>query len=133
MEKMDKICLDTDFLIDARRGKEEAAEFLLDNEDKAIFAITYVSLFEIYRGAFSSVNEEAQVSAVDRLKTKFQMLNLSEESVKLAGKIMARLNRTGETIDFRDLFIGTIALVNGFAVKTRNLKHFNKITGLKVV
>ncbi len=130
---MDKICLDTDFLIDAMRGKEEAAVFLLDNEDKAIFAITYISLFELYRGAFSSVNEEDQVLAVDKLKTKFQMLNLSEESVKLAGKIMAKLKKTGEAIDFRDLFIGSIALVNGFAIKTGNLKHFNKIPQLKIV
>lgn len=129
---MDRICLDSDFIIDALRGKKEAADFLLDNEEKVIFAITIVSLFELYRGAFGS-SEKGDVFAVDNLKNRFEILNLSEESVKLAGKVMAELRKKGEVIDFRDLFIGTLAVVNGFAVKTNNVKHFAKIPGINLV
>ena len=130
---MDKICLDTDFLIDALRGKKAAADFLLSNAAKATFAITYVTLYELYRGAFNSTNPELEVMRVEKLKSRFELLNLSEESVKVAGAIRVQLSKKGDNLDVRDLFIGTIALVNGFSVKTNNVRHFNKITGLKVV
>lgn len=129
---MDRICLDSDFIIDAMHGKKDAASFLLGNEEKAIFAITIISLFELYRGAFGS-SEKGDIFAVDNLKNKFEILNLSGESVKMAGEVMAELRKRGDVIDFKDLFIGTIAVVNGFAVKTNNIKHFIKIPNLKLV
>lgn len=129
---MDRVCLDTDFIIDAMRGKKEAAGFLLDNEGKAVFAITMISLFELYRGAFGS-SRKGDISAVDNLKNSFEILNLSEESVRLAGRVMAELRKKGEVIDFKDLFIGTIAAVNGFSVKTNNIRHFSKIPALRLV
>ncbi len=36
-------------------------------------------------------------------------------------------------IEMRDLFIGTIALEEGFAVATQNRDHFKRIPGLQVL
>ncbi len=130
---MDKICLDTDFLVDALRGKKEAAGFLLANRDKAYFATTFITLFELYRGAFNSSRSEFELEAVRKLSERFELLNLSLSSVKLAGELMATLTRRGEAIEIRDLLIGTITVVNGFAIKTNNVKHFSRIPNLQVI
>lgn len=130
---MDKICLDTDFLIDFLRGKEAALSFVSKVEDRAILATTYVNLYELYVGAFKSENPAREITNFEALKNRLLLLNLSGESVKLAGKVRAELMRKGEIIEIRDLLIGTIAVANSFQVKTNNLRHFTKISGLKIV
>lgn len=130
---MDKICLDTDFLIDFLRGKEEALGFVSEVEGHVILATTYVNLYELYVGAFKSENPTREITNFEALKSRLLLLNLSGESVKLAGKTRAELMKKGGLIEIRDLLIGTIAVANGFSVKTNNLKHFTKIPGLKIV
>lgn len=44
----------------------------------------------------------------------FTLLNLTEESVKLAAQNMAKLRKEGRLIEFRDLFIGTISQVHSY-------------------
>jgi predicted nucleic acid-binding protein len=61
------------------------------------------------------------------------MLNTDEDSMEIAGKIIAGLERDGNMMDIRDLLIASIALVNGFGVLTNNIRHFNKIKHLKVI
>jgi len=61
------------------------------------------------------------------------VLNFSNGSVKMAGELMAKLEKEGKVLDFRDLFIGTIALANNYPIKTNNIKHFNRIEGLKIL
>ena len=61
------------------------------------------------------------------------MLNTDEDSMEMAGKITASLERDGNMMDIRDLLIASIALVNGFGVLTNNIRHFNKIKHLKVI
>jgi predicted nucleic acid-binding protein len=46
---------------------------------------------------------------------------------------MAELESKGNMIDPRDLFSGCIALENGYAVLTRNRKHFERIPDLLVI
>lgn len=130
---MDKICLDTDFLIDFLRGKKYALSFVSEVEDGAVLATTYVNLYELYVGAFKSENPPQEMTNFEALKNRLQLLNLSEESVKLAGQIRAGLMKKGEIVEIRDLFIGAIAAVNGFAVKTNNVRHFAKLPGIKLI
>ncbi len=50
-----------------------------------------------------------------------------------AAHIGARLEAQGNALESRDLFTGAIALEHGFALKTRNAKHFSRIPGLTVL
>jgi tRNA(fMet)-specific endonuclease VapC len=52
---------------------------------------------------------------------------------QLAAKIDAEGRRTGQTIPFADLLIGTTALHFRYAVGTRNLRHFGMIFNLALV
>lgn len=129
----DKICLDTDFLVNFLRNGKEEAEFLKKNELAKDLATTYINLFELYYGACKSSQRQNNLKAVSLLLNRLNILNLSDESVKKAGEILAKLEKEGKVMEFRDLFIGTIALVNDYSIKTKNIKHFSRIDGLEIL
>src|SRR3989344_1045564 len=133
MEKMENICLDTDVLVGFLRNKKEAIAYIEANEFSNILATTYVNLFELYYGAMLSNSVEQNLAALEKIQKRLTILNLSKESVKIAGKMLAELEKKGNTIDFRDLLIGTTALAQGFSIKTYNIKHFSKIKELNVI
>jgi predicted nucleic acid-binding protein len=57
----------------------------------------------------------------------------TKEMAQLAAKIDAEASQAGRVIPFADLLIGATALHFGYAVATRNLRHFRMIAGLKVI
>lgn len=128
----DKICLDTDFLVNFLRNKKEEVEFVKKNEVDKDLATTYINLFELYYGAYKSDEKQSNLKALSLLLSRINILNFSNESAEKAGEMLAKLEKQGKLIEFRDLFIGTIALVNNYSVKTGNTKHFNRIEGLSI-
>lgn len=127
-----KICLDTDVLVNLLRNKLDALEYVQKNEEESVLATTYINVFELYLGAYSSRNVQQNIQSVNALLKRITILNLSDESVNSAGKILARLKRSGVPIDMRDLLIGTIALASGHKIKTYNTAHFARIEGLEL-
>lgn len=129
---MEAICLDTDFLVNFLRNKSEEVEFIREHESNSRLAISLISLFELYYGAYKS-RVPHNVQQVEELQKRLTLLHLSPEAAKKAGDILAALERKGTAIEFRDLFIGVIAQTEGFSIKTYNKKHFLRIPGLTVV
>lgn len=127
-----KICLDTDILVDFLRNKKEAVEFIQENETKVVFAITFITLFELYYGAYKSGAAQNLIK-LEELQQRLKVLSTTKEAMKKAGEILASLERQGEPLDFRDLLIGSMALTEGFAIKTNNKKHFSRIPGLTIL
>lgn len=128
----DSICLDSDFLIDFLRNKPEAVNWIKENEEK-VLATTVINAFELYSGAYRAKDYEEKLTALKKLLEKLKILNFSLKSAEKAGKQDALLEKSGKAIDKRDLFIGIIALAEGFSIKTNNKKHFQRIDGLKVL
>ena len=128
-----KICLDTDVLINFLRNKKEEVKFILEQEERNEITTTYINLFELYYGAYKSKEQQKNLEAVNLIIDRITILNLTLLSVKKAGEILAQLEREGEKVDFRDILIGTIALLHNCILKTNNTKHFSKIEGLKLV
>lgn len=127
-----KICLDTDFLINFLRGRKEEVDFIKNNESNSTLSTTYINLFELYYGAYKSNKKQENLRAISLLANRINILNFSEGSVRKAAEIFAKLEKEGKIIDFRDVFIGTIALVNNYSIKTNNIKHFDRIDGLHI-
>ena len=129
----DRLIVDTDILIDLLREKDYAVSLIKKFEDELELATSAINAFELYRGAYKSRNQERNLASVKGLLNSLRMLNTDEDSMEMAGKIIASLDREGNKIDIRDLLIASIALVNGFGVLTNNVEHFNKIKHLRVV
>jgi len=126
-----KICLDTDFLIDFLKGKPSEVEFVRAAESTSTLAMTMINAFELFYGAYLKGNER-EIASIDGLVEKMVVLPVSVESAKMAGKFKAGLQSKGMPLEFRDVLIASIALQEGYAIKTGNRKHFERIPGLKI-
>ncbi len=96
-------------------------------------ATTMVNLFELYLGAYKSRDVRRSLTAVKGLLSTLPILPLTEGAAERAGRILAGLETKGKPIDARDLFVGAIALEEGFAVLTQNIEHFARIRDLQVI
>ncbi|MBI4148525.1 type II toxin-antitoxin system VapC family toxin [Candidatus Woesearchaeota archaeon] len=128
----DRICLDTTMLVLLLRNDTATVEWMKNQESQSLLFTTYVNAFELYCGAYASTYKEQNLRAAQELLQRLHVLNLSPESVRHAGDVWATLKTTGQAIEIRDLLIGTIALVEGCRLKTKNTKHFERIPGLVV-
>ncbi len=130
---MEKICLDTDVLIDLLRGKREVVEKIRELEERYELATTAITLFELYYGAYK-VGRERNIAAVRELAKRLEVLDLTEKSAEMAGRMAAELEERGEGLEFRNVLIAAIAATRGAWLYTGNLKHFKRLErfGIKV-
>ncbi|MHA1363161.1 MAG: type II toxin-antitoxin system VapC family toxin [Candidatus Freyarchaeota archaeon] len=126
---METLCLDTDILMDFLRGKIKKKIERLEEEFQ--LTTTTINLFELYYGAYRT-GREGNVRSVDELDERLEALRFTDESAKLSGGILAELERRGQTVDFRDVMIAGIVLENDVMLYTRNVKHFERIDGIRL-
>ena len=129
----DGLIVDTDILIDLLRKKDYAVSLIKRLEDDMELATSAINAFELYRGAYKSQNQEKNLASVKGLLNSLRMLNTDEDSMEIAGKITASLERNGNMIDIRDLLIASIALVNSYGVLTNNARYFDGVKHLRVI
>jgi tRNA(fMet)-specific endonuclease VapC len=124
--------LDTDVLIGFLRGKnaklKQRMNDLLRREIPVYMSI--ISLGELYLGAFKSDNTPKNLSLVDSLKERLELLVLTEDSVKLYGEIEAVLEKGGQVIGDLDVLIASTAISNDITLVSGNERHFKRIVTL---
>jgi tRNA(fMet)-specific endonuclease VapC len=125
------VCADTDFIIDLGRANQKAFEKLkeIGARGENVFT-TVITVAELFHGAHLARD---RVQALDQIRndlSKFSVLNLDYESTALWGELVeqTKSNSIGEL----DLLIACIALSNKQTLLTKNIKHFQRITGLKI-
>lgn len=124
--------LDTTFLIDVLRGREEVDNITRELEKTETLFITPISVMELWEGIHLTDAEEEELKKVEELLNGLHETGFRRESAKRAGEINARLKKEGDTIDVEDVITGAIALENDEEVMTRNASDFGRIDGLKV-
>ncbi len=130
MEQVEtSVVLDTDVLVSDLRGKTSVLREL-EGKDPST---TVVNAFELFHGAYKSKEASANLSAARGLLGSLRLLNLSVKAAERAGETLAQAQKSGQTIEIRDLLIGCIAREEGSSLLTHNVKHFRKIPGLTVV
>ena len=126
--------IDTDILIDLLRNVKKVVAFLAEIEERGnLLSTTVMNAFELYYGAHKSREREQNLLATRKLLNRLILLPLELRSAETAGRIYAELETKGQPIGLRDALIGAITLTRGFAIVTRNVEHFQKITGLTVI
>ncbi|MHA1266170.1 MAG: type II toxin-antitoxin system VapC family toxin [Candidatus Helarchaeota archaeon] len=131
------ILVDTNFLIDVLRKKQEIKSFLAANPDEILFT-TEFNIFELYLGLYSSkileknsVLLKKRLQKLDELISRLQILPFKRKEAIKSAEILGTLTRRGQKIDFRDGIIAGIALANGITtILTKNVTHFNRIDDL---
>ena len=126
-------CLDTSFLVDLIRGKEQIKTLLEELiKRKQIITIASPSLMELMSSASLNQKRDEKKEIIDILSS-MSVLSLDAESAIKAGEIEAKLIISGETIPSTDIMIAAIAMQNNETLVTKNKKHFSRIKGIEVV
>lgn len=92
--------------------------------------ISDLTLGELYFGAYKSGRRKhfEDVAEIQNLFEQYPTTSCMHEY----GDIRWQLERTGQRIDSMDLLIGATALHENLTLVTGNVKHFSRISGLKI-
>lgn len=88
---------------------------------------------ECQKGAYKSRNVQRNLVSAKRVPLTIELVTLDVGSAELADQMLKELELKGKSIDIRDLFIGCIALSNGFTVVICNKENFQRIPRLHVI
>ena len=133
------LALDSSVLIAAERAAKPISELLAELEEthnETDIIISAVSISELEHGLHRAVTPEQNQRRRDYLETIYAAIPIqpfTKEMGQLAGKIDAEARRASNVIPFSDLLIGVTALHFGYAIGTRNERHFKMIPDLKVI
>lgn len=127
------VLLDTDILIGLLRNNKEAVRVISNLLAKHIILFTTsINTAELYFGAHLSEKSQENLEAVEKLTKTINIIPFELNHSKIYGEIRSDLQKKGEIINELDIFIATIAIEKDLPIITRNVKHFERITKLKV-
>jgi len=76
---------------------------------------------------------DARLAFIDELKKHVPVHPITETTAEIEGQLSGEQGAKGITIPADDLFIGASAVEQGYAVATFNVRHSQKIPGLRVL
>ena len=125
-----KYLADTDVLIDHIRGRN----YLDGKYLEAGLVMSIISLAELLYGAYGSHNIQKSLEKISSLfNLGIKIESLDDRIVDKYARLKVVLEKEGQKLDEFDLLIAATAKVNDLVVITRNINHFNRIEGLKIV
>ena len=133
------LVLDSGALIAAERDAMPVSELLatLEREHgETEIVLSSITVIELEHGLHRAQTAEQARKRREYLDTVFAAVPVepfTRAMAQLAAKIDAEARRSGQTIPFADLLIGATALHFGYAIGTRNLRHFQMIPNLTVI
>ena len=127
------ICTDSDFIIDFLKGKDNAVKTM--QKYKREIVTTEVSKFEVLFGIYIKKDINSEEEKFARLFfDSLEALPFDHGCGEEAARILALLNKKGEVIEQNDCFIAAIMKRHGCDnIITGNIKHFERVKGLKVL
>jgi tRNA(fMet)-specific endonuclease VapC len=123
------ILADTDVLIDYLAGTQPVTDQVLEYVQSDTLHTSAVTCFELLSGAWGGRRGDR----VRRLVAAVPVLPLDREAASRAATVRQQLEQSGFSIGMADSLIAGIALVNDLPLLTRNLKHFDRVEGLKLI
>jgi predicted nucleic acid-binding protein len=128
------VILDTSVLIEAERRKAEIDKLTEDREEE-IFGISVITVAELLNGlhrADSTKRRLKRSAYVEKIIELFPIYAFETSIARIYAELWSDLSKKGIQIGAHDLIIGSTALSLGFSVATRNMRHFERIEGLKI-
>ena len=132
------LILDSSILIAAERQARPVSEILAGlraSNGATAVVMSAVSVIELEHGFWRAATPELAQRRrlyLDSVFASIPVAAFTKEMGQLAARIDAEARKQGLVIPFADLQIGVTALHFGYAVVTRNARHFGMIPGLEV-
>ena len=124
--------LDTDTIIYLFKGHIRVLENLRRNFHESM-SLSVISLMELYYGAYKSQQVTGNLAKIRTLESKLEIIPVGRESSEVFGMLKANLEKQGTPLDDFDLTLASCALAHNLVLVTNNVKHFQRIEGLRLV
>lgn len=124
---MKKVLVDTNILIDFSKGKNKLLERYLLEKDKWELWVNPVIVAEFLNDKWLT-NKIKQKKAEDFIDL-FRCVEINKKQGIKTGMLI----RLGQIDYLADGIIASSCLVNKMSLLTRNIKHFKKVKGLKLL
>lgn len=121
---------DTDVSIDYMRGIASAVNLI--NSLQGVH-LTTITIAELFFGAYNSPRAAKHLPVLFNYVKSFDRLTPQLWDAIRFGKIKAELTKKGVIIADADILNASIALSYGFTFITRNVRHYSRIKGLKLM
>ena len=127
------VCLDTNFLIDLIKKKQEALSKLRSlNSTGMRLSTTTITASELYAGAFQSKYTKQGLAEVNAILDTLRLLTLTRDSAEIYGVTNAHLQSIGKKSQDLDMLIASIVMASTETLLTKNTEDFENIKELKI-
>lgn len=123
--------LAADWVIEALAGREPTVSVLRRLRGSRV-AICWVTVAEVYEGAYGSPNPEGHLISMRRFLSAYRVLGVDDAIAQKFAELRAELRRRGQMISDLDIFVAATAIVYDLTVITLNRRHFERIRGLQL-
>ena len=94
--------------------------------------LSIITLSELFFGIYNSKNLQTHKKTLANFLTNVSVLNVDFSIANNFGKIKARLKNKGAFTGDFDIINASFALTYDLTLITRNIKHYEKIEGIKI-
>lgn len=122
------VIVDTSVFIEFLRAKDKTKTVLFAIPENTQIIITAVTLYELWMGATT----DEKLKDIKILTDDLPVLSFNDDVARKAADIYHTLRQANKMIEFRDIFIAATCIVHNLPIKTLNIKHFERIDGLRV-
>ncbi len=123
-----KVCVDTDIIIDHLRGKGPGVKIFEDIITRNDPFTTCINRFELLCGA----RGDEEIAIIENCLTGFEILSFDNMSSYETARIYNELKGQGQLIGIRDIMIAGTAFANNLSFATKNIREFKKIQALQL-
>lgn len=102
------------------------------NHGNAVLAVSACCEAEILFGLEKRNSSRLWTEYEEYLRDKLTMIPFAYKEAAVYAGIRKQLTSAGEPVADMDLIIGATAIANGLILATLNMKHFEKIKGLRL-
>lgn len=126
-----KYMLDTNICIFTSKNKPVNVKQAFERHHEQI-CISTVTLMELFYGAEKSAFPEQNLTIIEGLAARLQVLDYDTKAAAHTGQMRAELQKKGKPIGAYDYMIAGHARSLGLIVVTNNLREFERVPGLRV-
>jgi tRNA(fMet)-specific endonuclease VapC len=124
--------VDSDVLIDGLTGRPAALDVVACLRHLGL-AVSIVSYGEVFEGAFKAPDPQARLAQFRTYLADFALVPISDPVMERFAGIRAELRGSGRLNFDLDTLIAATALHHDLTLITRNLRHFERIAGLRII
>ena len=124
------IVLDTNVCVGILHSDPKVASHLAESND--LIAVPGMVEGELYYGIEKSTRKSENKAATEEFLEGVEIVYSDHEIMAKFGELKGTLEQRGTRIDDADLIIAATALCRNAALATGNVKHFERIDGLRI-